>query len=501
LTVEQRDRFLTDGYLELRPSSISAADNEVLYRRAGDLYDLAASTGSPTAHLDVLGDSLRARVPEIDRVLTDPVIDGVLTGLLGPDYLIHPHCYCHRSSEADQVFHQDGNLPWNERGHVRSHRCDWLMLFYYPQDVDDANGPTEVVPGSQYWTVDHETPDGGWHSGDRVSRDVDPDVFVGPDLDARDRAQREALIDGLGIEGLARRFLHVPAGTVVVAHYDLFHRGSRTTPDAAERYLYKFYFARVHDPVSIAPQPSPGDHCPVAELERRLLTGREDERVDAAYSLGADAAAGSLPALDALTAALTADAEGARRAAGHGLREAGPLGVSRLLAAVDASGAPTRRVAVAGLGTEAAAATRPAEIVACLSRAVADDPDDLVRSNAAYSLGRIARSLSSSEARGVGTSPVAEIVDALLGRLVPGAEPDNAHNAGFSRSTVRQSAAFGLAVVLANHRLGDAHVAAILDLLAGEADRYVRGLIIEGLGKAEARGYVAAKWGSTVSPA
>lgn len=126
---EQLTTFLTDGWLEVRPESLTEADHRALYQAADRLHDLAEASGSPTAHLEILGDNLRARLPLLDRLLTDPAVDGALTSLVGPDYLVHPHSYCHRSSGRDQLFHQDGNLPWNERGHVRSHRPDWLMIF------------------------------------------------------------------------------------------------------------------------------------------------------------------------------------------------------------------------------------------------------------------------------------------------------------------------------------------------------------------------------------
>lgn len=522
LTDDQHLTFLVDGYLTLRPVNLSDEQHRVLYRRAGDLYSLAEATRSPTAHLDILGDNLRARIPEVDELLNDPAIDGALTTVLGPDYLIHPHSYCHRSGDADQVFHQDGNLPWNERGHCRSHRTDWAMLFYYPQDVDDRNGPTEVVAGTQYWTVDNEKPDGTWHSGDRISRSVDPSVFTGNDLDLRDRHQTEALAEGLAVPDPDRRFLHLPAGSAVIAHYDLLHRGSRVVGPADARYMYKFYFARLVEPTapnrmtgastdlragiparkragiraeirtvvdaqwhwSRGDRPAPVDSPAVARWGELLTDGREDQKVDAAYRLGLaarsgmdagpDAAGQAARSLAILRAALSAETESTRRAAGHGLRQAGVAGVTALLQGLDSSSAPTRRPSAAGLGTVDAAESP--EAVTSLIRALGSDPDALVRSNAAYSLGQIGR------APAVDVEPIAE---ALLRSLAPGAESDNAFGAGFSRSTVRQSAAFALVQVLANHRLADRWIAALIDGPLRDADRYVEGLIAEGLSRTE----------------
>lgn len=360
-------------------------------------------------------------------------------------------------------------------------------------------------------------PDGRWRTDDRASDAVDGAVLAGPDLDARDRAQVAALADGLAVDDLERRFLHVPAGTVVIAHYDLFHRGSRAMANASARYLYKFYAARVRDPARSVPAPAlsesteipdrvapvvgrvarwlnpsesartpriesaAGTRPGVAELEDRLAWGREDERVSAAYLLAAKADDGSESALAALGAALKADREGVRRAAGHGHRYAGPEAAPILLVALDSDRASTRRVAVAALGSMEPAA---ADVVERLCNAVATDPEDLVRSNAAYSLGQIARSLPSTAE--TETAPLVDsVTDALLGRLGPGAEPDNAHNAGFSRSTVRQSAAFALLLVLTNHRLAEAQLATLVAGPLRDEDRYVQGLVVEGLIRAD----------------
>lgn len=492
--------FLTDGYLTVQPSSLSSDDHSFLYRRAEDLYHLGevieAGVDDAATHLDVLGDNLRAAIPEIDRVLTDPAVSSTLLALLGPGYVIHPHSYCHRSGPNDQSFHQDGNLPWNERGHYRTHRPEWLLLFYYPQDVDETNGPTEVVAGSQYWTVDHELPDGGWHPGDRIDREVDAAVFSGLDLDARDRAQSQVLERGLGAPETDRRFLHVPAGTVVVAHYDLIHRGTRVAGHPDARYLFKFYAARVHDPAgwsSAGHEPAPTGLDPVvaanlgwlAQVEATstadrpsdadvdaLQLGWEGERVAAAYRLGRLAADGDERALAVLVDGLWSGAEGTRRASGHGLVQAGEAGVASLVEGLSADDPVVRRPSAAGLGT--AWAGDHSETVTALTTALSSDPDALVRSNAAYALGHVGRRP---------TVEVGAIVDVLLDRLAPGAEPDNAHGAGLSRSTVRQSAAYALLQLLANHVIDRERMAGVIAGPMLDPDRYVQGLVVEGLAR------------------
>ena len=136
LTDNQYLDFLSEGFLIIEPSELSRGDHDYLYQRAIDLYEQSNKLKTPTAHLELLGDNLRFLVPEIDKMLNDSAIDEALRSILGDDYILHPHHYVHKTMKVDQVFHQDGNLPWNERGHYRSHRPDWLMLFYYPQSVN-----------------------------------------------------------------------------------------------------------------------------------------------------------------------------------------------------------------------------------------------------------------------------------------------------------------------------------------------------------------------------
>lgn len=511
LTEEQLLAFLSDGFLQLNAETLTDEHHRFFYRRAADLYEISDAVDSPTAHLDILGDNLRPQVPEVDLLLNDPVIDGALTSLLGPDYIVHPHSYCHRSGSGDQVFHQDGNLPWNERAHQRSHRPEWAILFYYPEAVDETNGPTEIVPGTQYFTVDNELDDGGFDPIDRIVRDVDNAVFHGPDLALRDRQQAEALRRGLPIPGLERRFLHLPAGSVILAHYDLFHRGTRVAGAERRRYMYKFNMVRAKEPVrtgrpvQIAATPAHDRLKKLPELEPIVaanlawLTGaapvepesvdgataeddvadlgseRQDRQLAAAYRLGV-AAATDPEALATLERALSSDTEAGRRAASHGLKQAGRAGVAALLRCLASPEAIVRRRAIAGLGTADAAAAPGA--LCAMTAAMCDDPDDLVRSNAAYSVGHAVRAAADP-------TDVAMVVDGLLDRLTPGVEADNAFGAGFGRSTVRQSAGYALALVLCNHRLADEQLDAIVDGPLRDDDRYVQGLVAEGLVRTE----------------
>ena len=61
------------------------------------------------------GTNLRARIPALEDFLNAGTVQGALTSVLGEDFVLHPHHFVHEASTNDQSFHQDGNLPWNDR--------------------------------------------------------------------------------------------------------------------------------------------------------------------------------------------------------------------------------------------------------------------------------------------------------------------------------------------------------------------------------------------------
>ena len=487
-------RFLAEGYLVLRPPELAPDFHQGIFEAARDLYDEGLRVGGDTVHLQYFGDNVVARMPHLARLLESPTMVGALTSILGEGYVLHPHHFVHTATHRDQGYHQDGNLPWNERGHYRSHRPNWAMLFYYPQDVTLENGPTEVLPGSQYWTRDFERGQ-RWHPGDRVDRTFNEEVSNHGDLGYRDRRLAESLAS-LGIEGLTPRRLPVPAGSVVLAHYDLMHRGVRQHPDfEGRRYMYKFYFLRTREPTRptwenrsdrpTGPFPFPSTR-PIVERSWAWLRGTtlepatqpslrnealanapaEDTRMEAAYALGARAAADD-DALDALARGLTHERECVRRASGYGLGATGERGLDILCAATGHADARVRRVAVFGIGETRS--TRDRAIDALVERLA--DADDLVRSNAAYALGNLARCRALPDSA----------IDSLIDRLDPVVEPDNSTNVNMTRSTVRESVAYALLQLAANGRLSERQRQRFAEAGCADHDRYVRGLTVKAL--------------------
>ena len=459
LTDTQMASFLRDGYLLLRPADLASALHDQLFDDAAALYDEARRVGGATTHLHILGDNLLARVPQLESVLASPAVQGALTSILGPRPLLHPHHFVHSAGRADQGFHQDGNLPWNTRGHFRSPRPVAAMLFYYPQTVTDEMGPTEVLPGTQYWSGSFEVGE-SWHADDSLDRAFNDEVSRADDLAFRDARLGDSL-RVLPLHTVVRQRLTVPAGSVVIAHYDLVHRGTRQAPGwDGRRFMYKFYYLRAEEPHA------PSWQC--GSRQRPAATNRSaaDEQVvqHVWQWLCGDAMPNTQCDVPFLVEQLSAGDAAERRAAGDALANAGA--VAELAQLASSPRAAVRRMAVFAIG-ESRHAT-PAALGALMQGLV--DVDELTRSNAAFALGSLAR---------VSRLP-ADVIDALLKQLDAAIEPDNTNSAGMSRSTVRESVACALVMAACNNGMSDAHCAEFMQRGLSDTDRYVRGLVVAG---------------------
>ncbi len=402
LTDTQIQDYLTHGYLVLRSGHPAAFHRRVLHQ----IETLYATAGNP-------GNDILPRVPDLYEILRDPAVDGALRGLLGADYLLHPHRHCHENPRGSvgQKMHQDS---YENDHNVRHHRTRWAMAFYYPQDVPLEMGPTAILPASQYY-----------ESGAQAQ-------------------QREELA------------LCGAAGTVTIVHYDLWHRAMANTGDR-HRYMVKFLFTRMSEPRAAtwdhraAAFDLAGDDPPASlrrrmwdwmraaewsaapvdgalgEWEQILERGTEAERLRAVYALasrGAEAvpclvaalrrqaaalrqrnleadhtnpsqldavfglSAADASAVPAVVALLDDEAWWVRAAAADVLGDMGETACEtapRLTAALSDESAWVRRNAVEALGYLGpdAAASVPA-LSRCLS-----DADSRVRHNAALTLARL----------------------------------------------------------------------------------------------------------------
>ncbi len=266
LSDEEMRRYLTEGYLVLK-SGLPQDVHDHIRDRCEEIF---STTGNP-------GNEILEMNPALRLVFADPVVKGALSSILGDGYFMHPHRHCHqnRSGTPAQANHKDS---YEEDVNVHHHRSRWAMAMYYPQDVTADMGPTGVTSGSQYFSSEESL-----------------------------AGHKE-----LGVTG--------EAGTVILVHYDVWHRALRND-SGRNRYMLKFLFCRAAEPD--APDwnnrgrewkaPAGREQKPLEPLWRAmwhwnwgvpvaveeqesgtvclsdLLVGSETERLRAAYTMAPDA--------------------------------------------------------------------------------------------------------------------------------------------------------------------------------------------------------------------
>ena len=370
LTDDQMRQFISRGYVILQ-TDLSKEFHQTLNAKLAEVME---KEGNP-------GNNLLPRLSEINDIIRSPVVRGALTSVLGENYTIHPHRHCHFAPPGRKVqtWHKDSY--WGHQK-VRNHHNWWAMIFYYPQAVDEEMGPSQVLPGTQYYTR---------RAGDDTER---PFHMKGPD------------------------------GTFALIHYDLWHRGGENLSQKA-RAMMKFQFVRMEAPAGpawnnrradwLAVEDAPVDHNALwadqwrwhrgetaaghdraaegraasngssgAEAEMPALAGAlasryEPQGVDAAYRLAAHSAA----AIPSLAAALTGGNATAARNAGYGLSAVGEAARGALIDALRRDGEEARMHAAFALGELGESDADSAREVA---RAVAD-PSVQVRRSAIEALG------------------------------------------------------------------------------------------------------------------
>ena len=193
LNDQEMRNFIQNGYVTLQ-TDLPASFHGNVYKKVEEMFEDHGN----------LGNNILPLIPDIQKIFDRPVVHGAMTSILGPNYVMHPHRYCHPNQPGSQGqgFHKD-SYEGDEQ--VRHHRCRWTMVFYYPQDTTEDMGPTAVLPGSQYYDT-HETA----HS------------------------QPELPLCG-------------KAGTLTIVHYDLWHR-AMPNHSQKKRYMVKFLFLRLGDP-------------------------------------------------------------------------------------------------------------------------------------------------------------------------------------------------------------------------------------------------------------
>eukprot|EP00026_Physarum_polycephalum_P006593 Phypoly_transcript_06641.p1 GENE.Phypoly_transcript_06641~~Phypoly_transcript_06641.p1 ORF type:complete len:553 (+),score=72.23 Phypoly_transcript_06641:62-1720(+) len=161
------------------------------------------------------GNNILPVIPSLEYIFECPPVRGALQSILGKDYMMHPHRHphCNAPGFKGQQFHKDSFFGY-ELG--RHHYPMWVMAMYYPQDTPVVLGPTGISPTTQYSSL-------------------------------QDTKKRH--LDVTKIWGTKDVPLECKKGTVVLIHYDLWHKG---TPNLGtiNRFMFKFQFMRMTPPMS-----------------------------------------------------------------------------------------------------------------------------------------------------------------------------------------------------------------------------------------------------------
>ncbi|MDA1299546.1 MAG: phytanoyl-CoA dioxygenase family protein [Proteobacteria bacterium] len=477
--------FLDQGYLVLNLDDVDESVHRQLFEDAQTSWAANDALGGSIQGLELVADNLPARLPTLKQILGSKALDAALTDLLGERYYRYAHNFIHRSTQFDQGFHKDSTLPWSLRGALRSHRPNWLIAFYYPQKTTLDMGPTHILPGSQYWNVDHEAVE-NVKGEDRLDYAFEADqVGRNDDTALRDRMLRDAV--RTFEPALASLPVEVPAGSVVLVHFDLVHRASGTvSPD--DRFMFKFWFCRTMEPRPRGPVRVTSEDArrePVAQAISDWLTQTpsesqfipietprsEADRVQRAYALG-------LRADVSLPEGLFAGAECDRRATMYGLTAAQDLGLEAAVLALQSREAGIRNAGALVLGELGIDSEGAIE---ALARVVMLDQIPEVRATAVMALGRIGRrSLAQGRKR-----LLEKIVDAIYPATSAVREKDV--RAGvLPMNAVRQSAAVALLMIVTeaiSAGVSRREVASLTDMVLEmaetDSDRYARSTAIE----------------------
>ena len=366
LTDEEMQDFIINGYVKVK-TDFPPSFHENIYEQLDAMFE---QTGN-------LGNNVLPLIPEIQEVFHHPVVHGAMQGVLGENYVMHSHRYCHFNQQGSegQNFHKD-SYEGDEQ--IRRHRCRWSMAFYYPQDVTEDMGATAVLPGSQYYETSE-------------SAHVQPELALCGE-----------------------------AGTVTIVHYDLWHRAM---PNRSEkkRYMLKFLFSRLDEPQTPSWKSNTTDwnplgngtalehpelwkslwdwcygkqnsttngvlHAEVNPLIETLQGEDERARLNAAYRLGRVGAA----AIPALKQAFHGSSEAVRNYAGYALSLTGSPAVPTLIDALQATDDSVRASAAYSLADMGKTAQ---EAIPALTRA-AQDASEWVRRHATEGLGLIGQQVS-----------------------------------------------------------------------------------------------------------
>ena len=353
LNDEQIRHFIVNGYTNVT-ADLPTHIHETIYDKTDELFAGATDFRGDRQHNPL--NNILPLVPELQVVLESQEVKGALTSILGNGYVMHPHRHCHPNFAGSTPSGKENGeerlmMPLHKDGHAGGkrprHRTPrWAILFYYPQPCLAEQGPTCIIPGTQYvreFMLD----------GERQRHEMHDEGGNGTRLLREDFLNRN-LVPMSG-----------ELGTVWIMHFDMAHSFLQNYI-SLNRYGMKFVFMRTEQPT--APswnsdtsiwQPPEINHVPYdAEILWTYIwnwmygktdlyeTGRPNTTMDVALAV----------------AALKTDDPNARMKAANELgfmRTDGVEAVPTLVDALEDSYEPVRRNAIYALGAIGKPAVEP----------------------------------------------------------------------------------------------------------------------------------------------
>ena len=413
LNDEQIRHFIVNGYVNVT-ADVPTHIHETIYNKTDELFAGATDFRGDGQHNPL--NNILPLVPELQFVLESPEVRGALTSVLGNGYVMHPHRHCHPNFSGSTPSEKENGeerlmMPLHKDGHAGGkrprHRTPrWAILFYYPQPCLAEQGPTCIIPGTQYireFMLD----------GERQRHEVHAEGGNGTRLLSEDFLNRN-LVPMSG-----------ELGTVWIMHFDMVHSFLQNYVPL-NRYGMKFVFMRTEQPTapswdSESPiwQPPEVNHVPydaeilwtyiwnwmsgktdLYETDRpnaamdidtavaALKTDNTTARMEAANTLGF-MREGAADAVPALVDVLEDNYEPMRRNAIYALSAIGKPAVERLIDALAAEKEafdmePILHICDAAHGLAAIGASAVPALIAAL-----EDERENVRASAAYALGEM----------------------------------------------------------------------------------------------------------------
>ena len=214
LSDDRMASFVRDGFLAIDSECATELHSENLRQVLDAKVTFAERAERPGAPAQLaIENEILDRVPGLQAVLQSEPVADALRSILGNRVRIHCHRHAYVTEpqiERGQKIHQDGGHrhfnAWSQYWR-RWHPPRRLTVMYYPQEITERAAPTEVIPGSAYFSkrLDH-------------------------------------------FESRAKKLV-VPAGTVAFTHFDLWHRGTDNFANFP-RVMLKFVIERVGEPIS-----------------------------------------------------------------------------------------------------------------------------------------------------------------------------------------------------------------------------------------------------------